>query len=128
MYSCPRQRTARDPRDFAMIVEDTEETSARSGGARFEEQLLSGIKFTQDASLQFISAWFDGVAKLVTKVAEAPKPTLPAVTKPSEMVEFTRQMVSAQQKYVGDLLARKDPISFLSSLGEAGASLIKKPA
>ena len=111
-----------------MVVEDTEETPARSGGARFEEQLLSGIKFTQDASLQFISAWFDGVAKLVTKVAEAPKPTLPAaVAKPSEMVEFTRQLVSSQQKYVENLLARRDPISFLSSLGEAGAALMKKP-
>jgi len=46
----------------------------------------------------------------------------------SEMVEYTRQLVSSQQKYLEDLLARRDPISFLSSLGDAGASLIKKPA
>jgi polyhydroxyalkanoate synthase len=112
-----------------MVVEDTEVARERTGGLHFEEQLINGIKFTQDASLQFISAWFDGVAKLVTKVAEAPKPTMPtAVTKPSEVVEFTRQLVSSQQKYAEDLLARRDPISFLSSLGEAGVALMKKPA
>jgi polyhydroxyalkanoate synthase len=112
-----------------MEVVDTEGTRAGDGTSHFEEQLLSGLKFTQDATLQFMSAWFDGVAKLVTKVADAPKPTLPvAVTKPSEFVEYTRQLVSSQQQYFEDLLARRDPISFLSSLGEAGAALIKKPA
>ena len=112
-----------------MEIVDTEETREGDGTSRFEDQLLSGIKFAQDASLQFMSAWFDGVAKLVTKVAEAPKPTLPAaVTNPSELAEYTRQLVSSQQKYVEDLLARRDPISFLSSIGNAGASLIKKPA
>ncbi|MGA2294029.1 MAG: alpha/beta fold hydrolase [Acidimicrobiales bacterium] len=111
-----------------MAVVEIEGTADEVASPRLEDQLLNAIKSTQDISLQFMSFWFDSAAKLVTAIAEAPKPVLPDPPKPEQIVEFTRNLVANQQRYVKNLVARKDPVSFLSSLGEAGMALMKKPA
>jgi polyhydroxyalkanoate synthase len=110
-----------------MSVVDTEEASTGEKPG-MEDQFLNLIKATQDLSLSFMNLWFDGAAKLVTKIAEAPKPTIPALPTADQVVEFTRKTVAAQQRYVQDLVAKKDPVSFMGSLGEVGISLAKKPA
>jgi polyhydroxyalkanoate synthase len=95
---------------------------------RLEDQFLNLIKATQDISLSFVGLWFDGAAKLVTKIAEAPKPTLPTPPTADQVVEFTRRSIESQQRKVQDLVTRKDPVSFLASLGEVGVALAKRPA
>jgi polyhydroxyalkanoate synthase len=110
-----------------MTVVDTEEAKAGESPNR-EDQFLNLIKATQDISLSFVSAWFDGAAKLVTKIAEAPKPSLPEPPTADKVVEFTRHVVESQQRYVQDLVTKKDPVSFMSSLGEVGIALAKRPA
>jgi polyhydroxyalkanoate synthase len=111
-----------------MAVVDTEDVRDDVGGSRLEDQFLNVIKASHDISMQFVSFWFDSAAKIVTKIAEAPKPSLPDPPTSEQIVEITRNAVNAQQQYVKDLFERKDPVSFLSSLGEAGLSLMKKPA
>jgi polyhydroxyalkanoate synthase len=118
----------RYPKGFTMAMVDTEDTREDVGSSPLEDQFLNAIKVSQDISLQFVSFWFDSAAKLVTKIAEAPKPVLPDPPTPEQIVEFARNIVSSQQRYVSDLVARRDPVSFLSSLGEVGLSLMKKPA
>jgi polyhydroxyalkanoate synthase len=113
---------------MAMVDTEETETAQRAESPKLEDQFLNLIKASQDLTLSLVGAWFDGAAKIVTKIAEAPKPTLPEVPSTEQVVEFTKHVVESQQRYVKDLVTRKDPVSFLASLADVGLSLAKKPA
>jgi len=60
-----------------MATESTESSSEAGGATSLQEQFLGALQLTQNATLQFVSAWFDGATELVAKMADMTK--LPAV-------------------------------------------------
>jgi len=52
-----------------MATEDT--GSFFEGGASIQDQFLGALQLTQNATLQFVSAWFDGATEMVTKIQKA---------------------------------------------------------
>lgn len=78
--------------------------------AKAQEQVLDAIKQSQDAALQFVQAWSEGVTKLTSSLPELP--TLPAVAalpKPDELSDqffgFAQKLMTAQQEFVKKLIA-----------------------
>ncbi|HVA53402.1 MAG TPA: alpha/beta fold hydrolase [Acidimicrobiales bacterium] len=111
-----------------MVNEENGTASAADDSSTLAGQLLSALQLSQDATLQFVSAWFSGAAEVVAKLtdmAATPKPeTIPS---PSELFTFAQQLHGAQQDFIEELTAKADPISFLGSLKAAQSALLAKP-
>jgi hypothetical protein len=78
--------------------------------AKAQEQVLDAIRQSQDATLQFVQAWSEGVTNLTSNLPELPKlPTITALPKPEELSDqffsFAQKLVSAQQEFVKKLIA-----------------------
>jgi polyhydroxyalkanoate synthase len=94
----------------------------------FSEQFLEAIQVTQNATLEFVSAWFEGAAQLVTKMADLAAAAAPTpAPDPGRLLEFAHQLVKTQQDFINDAVAGADPVSFLGSLQAAQNALIARP-
>ena len=103
-------------------------SSSDDVGSSLQDQFLGAIQLTQNATLQFVSAWFNGATELVTKMADVVKtPALDPLPAPAELFQFAQRMMSAQQTYIQDAVSQSDPVSFLSSLKVAQTALLSKP-
>lgn len=115
-------------RDFAMVNEKHETTNAPDESSTLASQLLSALQLSQDATLSFVSAWFDGAAEVVTKLTEmatmAKHDTIPP---PNDLFSFAQQLHGTQQDFISELTNKADPVSFLGSLKAAQAALLAKP-
>ena len=116
-------------RDSALDNEKNETANAAGDTSTLAGQLLSALQLSQDATLQFVSAWFDGAAEVVatlTDMAATPKPdTIPS---PNELFTFAQQLHGAQQEFIAELTNKADPVSFLGSLKAVQVALLAKPA
>jgi len=110
-----------------MATEDT--GSFFEGGASIQDQFLGALQLTQNATLQFVSAWFDGATEMVTKMADVAKvPAATSLPEPKELFKLAQTMMQAQQNFIQDAVSQSDPVSFLSSLKAAQSALLHKPA
>src|ERR1035441_3044373 len=57
-------------RDSALDNEKNETANAAGDTSTLAGQLLSALQLSQDATLQFVSAWFDGAAEVVAKLTD----------------------------------------------------------
>src|ERR1035437_4616281 len=57
-------------RDSALDNEKNETANAAGDASTLAGQLLSALQLSQDATLQFVSAWFDGAAEGVAKLTD----------------------------------------------------------
>ena len=108
----------------------TQNTEGPSEGrpASFQSSSSEALQLTQDATLQFVSAWFDGATELVTKMADMTNiPAVESLPEPSELLDFARTMIDAQQNFIQDAVNQSDPVSFISSLKAAQTVLLHKP-
>ena len=81
-----------------------------TGSAKAQEQVLDAIKQSQEATLQFVQAWSEGVTKLTSSLPELPKlPEVTALPKPDELSDqffgFAQKLMTAQQEFVKKLIA-----------------------
>ena len=112
-----------------MAQEHSESESATSAGTSLAGQLLSALQLTQDVTLQFVSAWFDGASEVVSKLTEMAVAPIPrAVPSASELLTFVQQLHTTQQDFFNELVVKADPVSFIGSLKAAQAALLAKPA
>ncbi len=111
-----------------MVEPQNETTNAADPSSMLAASLLSALQLTQDATLQFVSAWFDGASEVVTKLSEMAAPPDPdSVPSANDLLTFARQLHAEQQSFIDDLIAKSDPVSFLGSLKAAHTSLLSKP-
>jgi polyhydroxyalkanoate synthase len=111
-----------------LVNEQNETANAADDGSTMVGQLLSAMQVSQDATLQFVSAWFDGAAEVVAKLtdmATTPKPD--STPSASELLTFAQQLHGSQQEFISDLTTKADPVSFLGSLKAAQNALLAKP-
>jgi len=112
-----------------MVIGDNEATSPAGPGSPLAEQLMGALQISQDATRQFVSAWFDGAAEFFTKLTEMVQLPQPgAIPAPSDLFKFAQQLHSSQQAFIDELVAKADPASFMGSLQAAQAALLQKPA
>ena len=112
-----------------MAQEHSESESATSAGTSLAGQLLSALQLTQDVTLQFVSAWFDGASEVVSKLTEMAVAPIPrAVPSASELLTFVQQLHTTQQDFFNELVVKADPVSFIGSLKAAQVALLAKPA
>ena len=55
-----------------MVTGDNEATSPAGPGSPLAEQLLSVLQISQDATRQFVSAWFDGASEFLIELFGEP--------------------------------------------------------
>lgn len=78
--------------------------------AKAQELILDAVKQSQEATLQFVQTWSEGVTKLTSNLPELPKlPEFTALPKPDEVSEqffgFAQKLMTAQQEFVKKLIA-----------------------
>jgi 3-methyladenine DNA glycosylase AlkC len=71
---------------------------------------LDAVKQSQEATLQFVQTWSEGVTKLTSNLPELPKlPEFTALPKADEVSEqffgFAQKLMTAQQEFVKKLIA-----------------------
>ncbi len=111
-----------------MVDEQNETNNLADDTTTLAGQLLGALQLTQDATLQFVSAWFDGAAEVVAKLTDiAVSPTASTVPSPNDLLEFAQRLHRAQQDFIEELTAKSDPVSFLGSLRAAREALLTKP-
>jgi polyhydroxyalkanoate synthase len=111
-----------------MATESTESSSEAGGATSLQEQFLGALQLTQNATLQFVSAWFDGATELVAKMADMTKlPAVGSLPEPAELFDFAQQLMSSQQRFIQDAVSGADPVSFLGSLKAAQSQLLERP-
>ena len=96
---------------------DTTTTTKKQTEKKFEtenvkaqELILDAIKQSQDAALQFVQTWSEGVTKLTSSLPELPKlPDVAALPKPDELSDqffgFAQKLMTTQQEFVKKLIA-----------------------
>jgi poly[(R)-3-hydroxyalkanoate] polymerase subunit PhaC len=90
---------------------------------------MSALEFTQDFTLKFVSAWFDGATEVVSKLTDlATAPATNSATPPSDLFAFVHQLHAAQQEFIDEMTTKADPVSFLGSLKSAQTALMGKPS
>ena len=116
-------------RNCAVIEENNEGAETADTGSSLAGQLLSALQLTQDVTLQFVSAWFDGASEVVTKLTELAVQPVPSVVPPApELLTFVQGLHASQQAFFNDLVVKADPVSFIGSLKAAQVALLAKPA
>ncbi|MFI5035417.1 MAG: PHA/PHB synthase family protein [Acidimicrobiales bacterium] len=111
-----------------MVDENSEVPPESPDTPGLPEQFLAAIQVTQEATLQFVSAWFDGAAELVTKMAEMTTRATPSpLPEPGRLLEFAHQLADSQQQFMTDALTGADPVSFFGALKTAQGALLGKP-
>jgi len=78
--------------------------------AKAQEQFLDALKQSQDATLQLVQTWSEGVTKLTSNYPDLPKlPAITAFPKADEFSDqffgFAQKLVTAQQEFVTKLIA-----------------------
>jgi hypothetical protein len=78
--------------------------------AKAQELILDAIKQSQEATLQFVQTWSEGVTKFTSNLPELPKlPEIAALPKPDELSEqffgFAQKIITTQQEFVKKLIA-----------------------
>jgi hypothetical protein len=78
--------------------------------AKAQELILDAVKQSQEATLQFVQTWSEGVTKLTSNLPELPKlPEFAALPKADEVSEqffgFAQKLMTAQQEFVKKLIA-----------------------
>ena len=112
-----------------MAEEHSERATTDDVGSSLAGQLLSALQLTQDVTMQFVSAWFDGASEVVSKLTElAVQPSPSAVPPATELLTFVQQLHANQQAFFNDLVTKADPVSFIGSLKAAQVALLAKPA
>ena|ERR1700686_3636844 len=81
-----------------------------SENAKAQELILDAVKQSQEATLQFVQTWSEGVTKLTSNLPELPKlPEIAALPKADELSEqffgFAQKLMTAQQEFVKKLIA-----------------------
>ncbi len=94
--------------DTTSAKKSSEEKIA-SEAEKIQEQVLDAIKRSQDAALQAVHTWSEGVAKFASNLPELPKlPVIEALPKPHEVsdqfFDFAQKLISTQQEFVKKLI------------------------
>ena len=112
-----------------MVEEHSEGPTSTDPGSSLAGQLLSALQLTQDVTMQFVSAWFDGANEVMSKLTEMAVPTAPdAVPSATELLSFVQRLHATQQEFFNELVTKADPVSFIGSLKAAQVALLAKPA
>jgi polyhydroxyalkanoate synthase len=111
-----------------LVTEKNEASGTEGPDSSLAGQFLNALQCSQDLTLKFVSAWFDGAAEVVAKVTDlALTPT--DVTAPTgDLFAFVHQMHRAQQDFIDEMTSKADPVSFMGSLKSAQNALLAKPA
>ena len=124
----PDAERLHNTRDSTMVTGDNEATSPVGPTSPLAEQFLGALKISQEATSQFVSAWFDGAGEFfnkLTQMVQLPQPV--AVPAPADLFKFAQELHSSQQAFFDDLVAKSDPVSFFGSLRAAQVALLQKP-
>jgi polyhydroxyalkanoate synthase len=109
--------------------EKSEATGAEGPDSSLAGQFLSALQFSQDFTLKFVNAWFDGAGEAVAKLTElAMVPTKDTTPLPSDLYSFAQQSFHAQQAFIDEMTSKADPVSFMGSLKSAQSALLAKPS
>ena len=112
-----------------MVTENSEASSAEGHDSSLAGQFLSALQFSQDFTLKFVNAWFDGAGEVVAKLTDlAVSPEKDAPQPPSDLFTFVQQLFQAQQSFIDEMTSKADPVSFMGSLQSAQTSLLAKPS
>jgi len=111
-----------------MTDESAEGSGEQPTSPSLQDQVLSALQLTQETTLKFVSAWFEGATTLASNVAEISKLLTPAeVPAPDSLLGQAGTFIAAQQEFIKDATAGADPASFLGSLKAAETALLAKP-
>jgi polyhydroxyalkanoate synthase len=112
-----------------VVTENSEASSAEGHDSSLAGQFLSALQFSQDFTLKFVNAWFDGAGEVVAKLTDiAVSPEKDAPQPPSDLFTFVQQLFQAQQSFIDELTSKADPVSFMGSLQSTQTSLLAKPS
>ena len=106
---------------------DSESKGASGDGSEFERQLLSALELAQRATTTFVSAWFTGAAETTKAMVDLVGGDGLNVPAASELLNYSRELVNAQQEFFIHAATQADPISLLASLRTVQVSLSTKP-
>jgi len=111
-----------------LVEQQNEIPNAADQSSTLAGQLLSALQLSQDVTMQFVSAWFNGATEVVTKLTEmAVQPAAGGVPSADELLTFVQRLHGEQQSFIDELVVKADPVSFLGSLKAAQIALLTKP-
>jgi polyhydroxyalkanoate synthase subunit PhaC len=112
-----------------LATEKSESSGAVGGDSSLAGQFLSALQVSQDFTLKFVNAWFDGAGEVVEKMTDlARSPLMNTVSPPTDLFAFVHQLHQAQRSFIDEMTSKADPISFMGSLKSAQTALLAKPA
>jgi polyhydroxyalkanoate synthase len=111
-----------------LVTEKNETSSAPDHDSSLAGQFLSALQFSQDVTLKFVNAWFEGAGEVVAKMTEVAMAPANATTPPSDLFSFVQQLHQAQQQFFDEMTSKADPVSFMGSLKSAQSALLAKPS
>ncbi len=115
--------------DSTLAAESNKASGAGDENSDLANQLLGALESSQEATMQFVSAWFKGAGELVSHLTEmVTVPKTEAVPAPAELFTFAQELHASQQAFIEKITREADPVSFLGALRAAQGALLKKPA
>lgn len=111
-----------------MTTEQSETSGAEGHDSDLAGQFLSALQLSQDVTLKFVNAWFDGAGEVVAKLTDLALTPTKDTTPPGDLISFVQQLHVAQQKFIDEMTSEADPVSFLGSLKSAQRALLSKPS
>ena len=78
------------------------------------EEFLNAISTTQQAVIEAVKTWVDGLKSVAPKVATPALPFADALPKPEEIVnstyDFAEKLLASQRRFAGDLVKATAPL------------------
>ena len=112
-----------------MVKENSEPLGAVGDDTGLAGQFMSALQVSQDFTLKFVSAWFDGASEVMSKLTDlATSPSSDTLKPPGDLFAFVQQLHEAQQGFINEMTAKADPVSFMGALKSAQTALLAKPS
>ncbi|MGP8010678.1 MAG: PHA/PHB synthase family protein [Acidimicrobiales bacterium] len=110
------------------MTDNAEQNDTSAPNADLAGQFLSALQSSQDFTLKFVNAWFQGATEVVAKLTDVAMTPTKETTPPSDLVSFAQQLHQSQQDFINEMTSKADPVSFMGSLKAAQAALLAKPS
>ena len=111
-----------------MVTENGESSGTEGHDSSLAGQFLSALQVSQDFTLKFVNAWFDGAGEVISKLTDHAVSPSPDTPPPSDLFSFAQQLHDAQQKFIDEMTSKADPVSFMGALKSAQTALLAKPS